>query len=271
MFNPIKPLSQVAQNDYISLTPDYFAEEIVALSSTAHAGNMSFKNGDQNAAHENRKNLFQKLELGTSQLIIIQPNHADHIAIVTKKYLCHEGLLKINSDALLTKTKNLILGLATADCIPIFFYEPIKKIIGLAHVGRRGAELNILTKTLTKIINSGGDITKVKIYLGPGIQRCCYSFPAEPFEAEFTTRGWLDFSSKFRDNQGKIISYNLDLYGRVISQLVNFAGKKGEKLSIYNIERSQFCTHCSGMFFSHRRSQIENRPEQRFLSLIMMK
>ena len=266
-----KPAKSLVEVGYISPIPDLFGEEIISLSTTVHSGNMSFNNGDQTMARDNRKNLFHKLGLDIEHLIIIQPNQVDQIVWVNKKFLTRENPVQIKADTLLSTESNLILGLATADCIPVFFYESTKKIIGLAHAGRRGIELHILTKTLKKIIDKGGDLARVKIYLGPGIQRCCYCFSAKHFEDEFKTNEWYNFSSKFRGKQGKITSFNLDLYGRALSQLTNFEGERGEKLSIHNIARSHYCTFCSGLFFSHRRSQKENKPEQRFLSLIVRK
>ncbi|MDB4793440.1 polyphenol oxidase family protein [Methylacidiphilales bacterium] len=52
-------------------------------------------------------------------------------------------------DALATSTPGLPLTVRVADCGPVFFYDPIRRVIALAHSGRRGTEGNIVGETIS--------------------------------------------------------------------------------------------------------------------------
>ena len=57
---------------------------------------------------------------------------------------------KITGDAIVSKLKNIGIGILTADCAPILFYDPKKKIIGCVHSGWRGALNGVIKKTVEK-------------------------------------------------------------------------------------------------------------------------
>jgi YfiH family protein len=74
-------------------------------------------------------------------------------------------------DALSTATTGLPLIVRVADCGPVFFYDPIRKAIALAHSGRRGTEGNIVGETLAHLKAAYGSETKdLIVQLGPCIR-----------------------------------------------------------------------------------------------------
>ena len=60
---------------------------------------------------------------------------------------------KLLGDGLITNIKNIAIGILTADCAPILFYDPKKNIIGAAHVGWKGAYKKIGKKMISNFFN----------------------------------------------------------------------------------------------------------------------
>src|SRR5271155_4816630 len=52
-------------------------------------------------------------------------------------------------DALATTVPRLPLVVRVADCGPVFFYDPVQRVIAVAHSGRRGTEGNIVRETIS--------------------------------------------------------------------------------------------------------------------------
>ena len=59
---------------------------------------------------------------------------------------------KMKGDAMISEVKDVSIGILTADCAPILFYEPNKKIIGCAHSGWKGALNGIIKNTVEKFL-----------------------------------------------------------------------------------------------------------------------
>lgn len=76
-------------------------------------------------------------------------------------------------DALISSDPRLVLTLTVADCLPVYFYDEKKGVIGLAHAGWRGLVAGILDQVLEIFIerykSSPADI---KVFIGPHIKSC---------------------------------------------------------------------------------------------------
>lgn len=114
--------------------------------------------------------LAQKLNLSDCQLIQAEQVHGDNIALVKK----NNRPLEPRVDGLITKEKNLVLGIRTADCLPIIYYEKEKEIIGAAHAGWRGLLKNLPGKFVQYIKQLGGAAENILVGIGPHIGPCCY-------------------------------------------------------------------------------------------------
>lgn len=77
-------------------------------------------------------------------------------------------------DGLITKTPNLVIGVQTADCIPLLLYEARAQIIGAIHVGWKGAYLDIIEEALCQIQKLGGEVQSVQAAIGPCIHQPNY-------------------------------------------------------------------------------------------------
>ena len=74
-------------------------------------------------------------------------------------------------DALVTAVPGLPLVVRVADCGPVYFYDPVRRVIALAHSGRRGTEENIVEATIDSLKeNFGSDPARLVVQLGPCIR-----------------------------------------------------------------------------------------------------
>lgn len=190
-----------------------------------------------------------------SNLFTMNQVHASSVIELTDI----SGLKKYDADAVITNLGNVPLGILTADCMPVLFYDPANKAIGAAHAGWKGTLEDISVKTLNAMQRRfGSKAEDVLAAFGPYIGPCCYTVGKdlhEKFTAAFGNTANDYFTNK--DN-----SLRLDIGKANFSRLV-LNGVRPE-----NIERDAPCTSCeTNIFFSYRR---ENGATGRQLSFIML-
>ena len=155
-----------------------------------------------------------------------------------------------DADAYITNEKNLPIAIRTADCVPIFIFDPTHRAIGLAHAGWRGTYKGIAVKTVQKMqVQFDSKPSELKIVLGPSIRECCYQV-GEEFRDYFPAH--------VSDRDGYLYA---DMVGSNRDQLIQ-AGVMPEL-----ILDSGVCTCCSKNYFSFRR---DAKNAGRMVSLMMM-
>jgi YfiH family protein len=150
--------------------------EVLAVMSEKEDGTMRLRDDGENM--ENRNRFFEKAGIDGSFVIGAKLDNGVNAKIISDN---KENIIN-ETDALITKEKNIFLSISVADCIPIFFYEPEAKIIGIAHAGWRGIAGGVIKNTVEKIIESGGETKNLKIALGPGINQCHFEAGGEVAE-----------------------------------------------------------------------------------------
>lgn len=99
-----------------------------------------------------------------------------------------DDVVGTEADALVTKEKSIILGILTADCAPILFYDPKTSIIGAAHAGWRGALNGIIASTVRKMKSLGADPSNIVAAIGPCIGKDSYEID-DDFKKGFSGSG----------------------------------------------------------------------------------
>ena len=211
--------------------------------------NLSFSVAlDDNDVRESRMFAVRTLGFEPSQLVFpAQVHGADVKAVDAKDGTC--GALSSDTaipdcDALVTDTPGLLLGITIADCLPVFFFDPIHKAIGIAHSGWRGTAGRIANRTLALMTASfGTDPAACLVAIGPGIGPEGYEVDEKVyagFQAEDTAA-----SGVFTPTRPG--HWQLDLYAAVSNQLMQ-AGVLPAHIDI-----SSYRTHQhTDLFFSHR-------------------
>jgi len=181
--------------------------------------------------------------------VILNQTHGDKIVVIDHQT---PAITQIG-DGLITNIPGRALSIKTADCFPLFLYDPKQQVIGLIHVGWLGANQGIHTKAI-KILKSKfkSDPKDIIVQLGPGICSSCYTFTRKP------TQSW-GLHTYERKNV-----WHVNLKGFIKFGLTQ-AGIESEKITDMNI-----CTYEDRRFPSHRRSRISGEPEDRFTSTITL-
>ncbi len=113
--------------------------------------------------------LLQELK---TPLVQAEQVHADRIAVVGRE---HTGTIVRNVDALITAEQQIPLVIRTADCAPIFIWDPVRSVIGLVHAGRKGTILGITHKTIEHMGSTFHTRPEDCLAaIGPSIGVCCY-------------------------------------------------------------------------------------------------
>ena len=212
-------------------------------------------------SNDNKKNVKKNLQIVSNKigakkkLILLHQLHSNKIFFVNKI-----SKKKLFGDGLITNVRNLAIGILTADCAPILFFESKKNIIGIAHAGWRGAYKKIGLKMINYFKKKGGKLNDIFAVIGPCISQNNYEIKN-------------DFKSKFlkqtpkNKKHFKIIKSKMyfDLKGYIFEQLKN-AGLKNIEI----IKKDTFKP--KNNFFSARRS-MKNKINDygRNISIIMIK
>ncbi|MDA8233467.1 MAG: peptidoglycan editing factor PgeF [Clostridia bacterium] len=205
--------------------------------------------GDQSeAVVENRRRLCGAIGMDTGQIIAAKQVHGDHVHVATVQD-CGRGALAYRdaleeTDALITNQPGVPLSTYYADCVPLYFLDPVKKAIGLAHAGWKGTVLQIGRKTLAKMNQVyGSQPEDCLAAIAPSIGPCCYEVGdevAQEFKKTFSF--WSNVLNP--KQQGK---WQLDLWEANRLQLLE-AGVKADNIAV-----ACLCTGChNDIFFSYR-------------------
>ncbi len=93
---------------------------------------------------EDRKQLAEVLGLNSSNLVVPKQVHGNQVQFCTTP-----GKLS-DTDALISKSADVVLSIQVADCIPLFVQDKNSKIFGLVHAGWRGTAKGIVLKTINE-------------------------------------------------------------------------------------------------------------------------
>lgn len=206
------------------------------------------KDGSMKGPSENYDSFFQDKKFLNNEVVKIRLLDSNQVLKVEKKEDDLAG------DALISDKPNLILTLTVADCLPIYFYDPIKKLIALAHAGWRGLVAKIPEKVIASFSGNYNSASKdILVFIGPHIQSCCFEVQEDVAR--------LFKGSEVVERQSKKF---VDLSSSARQQLVD-QGVKAD-----NIKSSLDCTHClEDKYFSFRR----DKPQiiQTMTAYIMLK
>lgn len=227
--------------------------------------NFTFTRGD-NRAHvlENYSRMGKALGVDVERMVLSYQTHTTNVRLVTEED-AGKGIIKErdyeNVDGLITNVPGITLVTFYADCVPLYFLDPVHRAIGLSHSGWRGTVNRMGKITLEKMREAFGTrAEEVIACIGPSICRDCYevgSEVAQEFRKGFDKRHWEGILAEKEDEK-----YLLDLW-RANEIILLETGVKQE-----NIQVTDICTHCnSDYLFSHRTTGNERGNLAAFLGL----
>ena len=199
---------------------------------------LSYMNNKYSKIKKNRENLNK---LFPSTPYYIKQVHGNRVINLDNKinvsHIC---------DGLITRRKNQVIGVLTADCIPIIISSKCGNIICALHVGRKGLEYNII-KNAFKILNTYS--YRYEVWVGPAISKKYYIVDMKVKNLfKNINKNYEKFFKKNNSNN----DFNMDLVGIASFQLM--------QNNVDNIFYSNLCTvENNDDFYSHRYSSSKER------------
>lgn len=232
--------------------------------------NFAMNRGDNtDNIRENYRRMAAAIGFSTEGIVLSQQTHTTNIRKVTaadagKGYNRERDYQDI--DGLMTDVPGLVLVTSYADCVPLLFVDPVRRVIAASHSGWRGT-VNRMGRCTVEAMQReyGCNPENLIVGIGPSICQDCYEVSedvAEAFAAEFG----IDLAGSENDIIGKTTNkhgkYQLNLQQANV-RILTEAGVLPEHISVTDI-----CTCCNkDVIFSHRGSQGRRGNMAAFLGL----
>lgn len=257
--------------------------------------NLSFSRGDEEAhVQENYSRIAAAIGFEKEKIVCSVQTHTINVREVTEED-CGKGVLRgrdyTDVDGLMTDVPGVVLTTFYADCVPLYFADPIHHAVGLAHSGWRGTVNNIAGEMVRKM-NARYGTAPSDLYtaIGPSICQDCYEVSEDvidQFRAAYPQELWPKIfceqdayrsakeqreQSDVQNTEAKIQAANaaagserkfqLNLWEACRQNLLR-AGVRPER-----IETTDLCTCCNpDIFFSHRASHGKRGNLAAFLGI----
>jgi YfiH family protein len=215
---------------------------------------------DQDSAEnivENRRRLISLLE-GRWTLAACWQVHGSDLRVV--RGLKDTQSEREHCDGLATDTAGLLLGVKTADCVPVLLGDSQTGACAAVHAGWRGTLAGIVKHALGRMREEfGTDPGQVRVAIGPAALACCYEVGTEVIEA-FRAKSSNSDSLFTPTREGHAL---VDLHEANRRQLV------ASGVSVERIHLLPLCTMCRpDLFFSYRHDRKLYGRTGRLLSVI---
>lgn len=185
---------------------------------------------------------LRQLRANDLHLYMLKQVHGDHIITITPHSVTAE---RPEADGLVSSEPGVLLGIATADCVPVLMVDPRKRIAAALHAGWRGTLKGIARRAI-ELLHTNWNVMAQDLYiaLGPSIGSCCYEVGPDVGE-EIVTRWNIQSLSAWRPVKTKGF---LDLREVNTHQIVESGVPKT------HISLTGPCTFCDVAFASYRRN-----------------
>ena len=212
--------------------------------------NLSFDRGDDPAkVSENFKRIGASMGVDVEDMVLSKQTHTTNVRVVTEEDK-GKGVIRerdyTDVDGMITNVPGICLVTSYADCVPLYFVDPVKKAIGLSHSGWRGTVGKIGKNTVQLMQeNFGSKPEDLLAAVGPSVCMDCYEVSEDvigQFKEAFESKYWQELF--YKKENGK---YQLNLW-KANELIFLESGILPEHMAITNV-----CTHCnSKILYSHR-------------------
>lgn len=199
-----------------------------------------------------RLTLAMKLGVDLDDIVMPRQTHSCQVAVIDEAFRAmdidkQEAALE-GVDALVTSLKGVVIGVNTADCVPIVLTDPEAGVIAVAHAGWRGTVGQIAQNVVDEMVRNGAKAYRIQATMGPSICQDCFEVGDEVVEA-FDKAGFdLATIVKRNSTTGKA---HIDLRAANRAVLIEAGIPEAQ------IVMSQHCSRCEhDRFFSARRLGI---------------
>lgn len=142
------------------------------VSAGVHAGlNIGLGSDDDRAAVMRNRDIARDAVLPGSTLVMVHQVHSPDVVTVTEPIALDA---RPHADAMVTDRPGLLLGILTADCVPVLFHDAAAGVIGAAHAGWKGALHGVTDATLDAMEKLGANRSNISCAIGPCIAQKSY-------------------------------------------------------------------------------------------------
>jgi polyphenol oxidase len=196
---------------------------------------------------ENRRRMAARMGVAPDRFLSLHQIHSPDAVVATGPW---DGPARPKADAIVTRTEQLAIGITTADCGPVLFVDPVRRVIGAAHAGWKGALTGVLESTLRAMEELGAARGQTIAAIGPMIRQ-----PSYEVGAEFVER-FLD-----ADPEHGMFFLPSPREGHAMFDLAGFIRMRLESAGVLMIDDLGADTYADERFFSYRRSVHRNEPD----------
>ena len=195
---------------------------------------------------DNRRIVSQKVGIPLESWVVGEQVHGINVKVVSQSHigsgaLDHNHSIK-NIDGLITNQQRIFCTAFFADCVPLYFFDPISRWIGIAHAGWRGTVNGMAKQMVLALLKQNVDIHSLLVAIGPCISKRYYE--VDDNVINHIPINWKEDVTKPTKNGHSL----LDL------QLLNKKFLLESGVQAQNIGTTNYCTYENQeLFFSHRR------------------
>lgn len=215
-------------------------------------------NDDTENIIENRRRVLSFLDPQAEHLCGLYQIHSNRVVLLEYPWSANE---QPQADSIVTRQKNIALGILTADCAPVFFADLENGVIAAAHAGWQGALNGIIQNTINVMCEQGAEKSSIKAAIGPCIAQQNYQVGSDFLE---------NFSKKDKNYNCYFIEDSIP--GKYLFDLKRFVTDQMVNCSIDSVDRLTNDTYADAdTFYSYRRTTHRNEPDYgRQISCIML-
>ncbi|AMK16463.1 MULTISPECIES: peptidoglycan editing factor PgeF [Sphingobium] len=236
-----------------------FAGRGGGVSTGVHAGlNVGLGSEDERDAILRNRDLARDALLPGATLVTVRQVHSPDVVTVTGPIAEAD---RPAADAMVTDRPGLILGILTADCVPVLLADREAGVVGAAHAGWKGAMAGVTDRSVAAMEKLGAHRDRIAAAIGPCIGRASY---------EVT----LDFARNFEEQDGE--NSRFFTAGREGHCQFDIAAYVAARLAGAGVERIEMLDQDTysqpERFFSYRRACHRGEPSYgRQISMIALR
>lgn len=263
-------MKTVKQNKVHFLQPSWAANDSLACGFTTRNGgssrppfnslNLGFGSGDHLSQVEaNRATVARSFGIEPHLFLTAKQVHGSEILVIDQSNPEVSHFQRVESDAIITNQRHILIGILVADCFPVILYDRAKHVAGVVHLGWRGTAAGLLGRTvqaMREIFNC--QPVDLRAAIGPGIGAHSYEVDRPVRDAFRQGTGQWERIAK----EVSLGHWQLDLQKSIVLQL-DAAG-----IVRSAVDTLEECTCCNKeTFFSYRRDNGRTGRQMGFMLL----
>jgi YfiH family protein len=202
---------------------------------------------DPASVAENRRRMAEQIGVSPEHFLSVHQTHSPNVVVASGPW---QGASRPLADAIVTRSEDLAIGAAAADCGPILLVDPNARVIGAMHAGWKGALTGIVESTVEAMEKLGAERSGIVAAIGPLIRQHSYEVGNE-FVERFVQA----------DAENTLFFIPATREGHSMFDLAGFIRMRLENAGVLMIDDTGIDTYSDERFFSYRRSVHRSEPD----------